>query len=100
MNGSTERLGRTTAWRVVRVCVPLAIVHSALASRQAKEVAAARLGSRRRNGTYRFAYVVQSMLTFSWLYWWLRRLPDRSLYDLRPPALWVARGVQAVAFAA
>jgi methanethiol S-methyltransferase len=90
----------TTAWRIVRVCVPLAALHSALASRQAKDLAARLAGERRRNGLYRVTYVGQSLLTFAWLYRWLRRLPDRPLYDLRGPAAWLARGGQAVTVAA
>lgn len=82
------------------MCVPLAIIHSALASRQAKELAARAAGRRRRNGYYRLAYNAQSLVTFAWLYRWLRRLPDRPLYDLEPPALWLARGGQAIAFVA
>jgi hypothetical protein len=91
--------GSSTAWRIVRVSVPLAVVHSALASHQAKELAAKLAGRRRRNGLYRLAYMAQSMVTFAWLYRWLRSLPDRPLYDLEPPASWLARGGQAVAFA-
>src|SRR5204862_254925 len=82
------------------VCVPLALVHSALASREAKELATRLAGRRRRNGLYRMAYMAQSMLTFAWLYRWLRSIPDRSLYDLNGPASWLRRGGQAVAFGA
>ena len=90
----------STASRIARVCVPLAPVHSALASRQAKELAARLAGTRRRNGLYRVVYVGQSLATFAWLYHWLRGLPDRPLYDLPPPLAWIARGGQAVAVAA
>jgi hypothetical protein len=86
--------------KIVRVCVPLALVHSALASRQAKELAAKLVGRRRSNGLYRTAYVAQSLVTFAWLYPWLRGLPDRPLYDLEPPLSWLARGGQAAAFVA
>jgi hypothetical protein len=89
-----------TVWRIVRACVPLAVVHSALASRQAKDLAAKLSGPRRRNGLYRAVYVAQSLCVFAWLYPWLRRLPDRPLYDLEPPASWLARGGQAAAFVA
>ena len=92
--------GAPTWWRIVRVSVPLALFHSALASRQAKDLAATVAGPRRRNGLYRCAYVGQSLVTFAWLYRWLRRLPDRPLYDLAPPASWLARAAQAVAFVA
>ncbi|MEA2274001.1 MAG: hypothetical protein QOI98_2709 [Solirubrobacteraceae bacterium] len=89
--------GGSTAWRIVRLCVPLALFHSALASRQAKDLVAKVAGRRRRNGLYRMAYNAQSLVTFAWLYQWLRGLPDRRLYDLEPPASWVARGGQAAA---
>jgi methanethiol S-methyltransferase len=86
--------------RIVRVCVPLALFHSALASSEAKDLTAKLIGRRRRNGFYRTAYMAQSLVTFAWLYRWLRSLPDRQLYDLNGPALWLARGGQAAAFAA
>jgi hypothetical protein len=92
--------GAPAVWRIVRVCVPLAVVHSVLAGRQAKDLAIMLAGRRRRNGLYRAAYVAQSLCTFAWLYRWLRRLPDRPLYDLEPPASWLARGGQAAAFVA
>jgi len=93
-------LEERTWWRIVRVCVPLAMLHSALASREAKQLAERAIGRRRRNGLYRFAYVAQSLVTFAWLYRWLRSLPDRRLYDLQPPAAWLARAGQAFAFTA
>jgi methanethiol S-methyltransferase len=99
MEGSSRR-AEPTALRIVRVCVPLAAIHSALASHQAKELAAKVVGRRRRNGFYRTAYVAQSLVTFAWLYSWLRGLPDRPLYDLEPPVSWLARGSQAAAFVA
>jgi protein-S-isoprenylcysteine O-methyltransferase Ste14 len=65
------------------------LVHSALASRQAKELAAATLGRRRRNAFYRLFYIGQSFVTLAALAAYLRRLPDRMLYHVRgwPAAL-------------
>lgn len=83
-----------SAGRIVRVCVALALIHSVLASRQAKELAAELLGARYRNGLYRFAYVAQSALFFAWLFWWVVRLPDRELYHVRPPWSWLMRAGQ------
>src|SRR5436305_270978 len=94
------RTGSPTVCRILRVCVPLAVVHSALVSRQAKALAARVAGPRCRDGLYRAAFVAQSLCTFAWLYRWLKRLPDRPLYELRPPASWLARCGQAAAFVA
>jgi hypothetical protein len=57
--------GRARA--VLRVCCVLAVMHSLLASRQAKLLVAATLGERVRVGGYRFAFVVQSMVCFTGL---------------------------------
>jgi protein-S-isoprenylcysteine O-methyltransferase Ste14 len=59
------------------------LVHSALASRQAKELAAATLGRRRRNAFYRLFFIGQSLVTLAMLAAYLRRLPDRLLYHVR-----------------
>jgi methanethiol S-methyltransferase len=84
-----------SAGRIVRVCTALAIIHSILASRQMKEFVAGRVGSRYRNGLYRFAYIVQSTLFFTWLFFWVLRLPDRELYNAKPPWSWLMRAGQA-----
>ena len=49
--------------RVVRVCLLWALVHSVLASKQAKDLASRISGSRYRDGLYRFAFNAQSVVT-------------------------------------
>jgi protein-S-isoprenylcysteine O-methyltransferase Ste14 len=65
------------------------LVHSALASRQAKDLAAACLGRRNRNAFYRLFFIGQSFVTLAVLAAYLWRLPDRVLYHIRgwPAAL-------------
>jgi hypothetical protein len=75
--------------------VAFALIHSALASRAAKRAAAAVAGERRAHAAYRLFYVGQSLLTFSLLLAYGRRLPAQTLYRRsgvpffwpRPPAL-------------
>lgn len=74
-----------SAGRIVRVCTVLALIHSLLASRQMKDFVAGRVGNRYRNGMYRFLYIVQSAVFFTWLFFWVLRLPDRELYRVKPP---------------
>jgi hypothetical protein len=85
--------------RIVRVCIFLALLHSALASRQLKEFVERKAGPRHRNGLYRFAYILQSMVCFFWLVWWVQRLPDRELYHVRAPWSWLLRAGQAASLA-
>lgn len=85
--------------RIVRVCTLLAILHSVLASRQLKEFVERVAGPRHRNGLYRFAYILQSMVCFFWLVWWVQRLPDRELYHVRAPWSWLLRAGQAASLA-
>ena len=87
--------GRPAAGRVVLVCVLWALVHSALASKEAKDFAGRLAGSRYRDGLYRLAFNAQSALTLVWTARWLSRLPDRGLYRARPPLSWVFRAGQA-----
>jgi hypothetical protein len=94
-----ERGASGSAWRIVRVCIVLAILHSALASKQVKELVARVAGPRHRNGLYRFAYILQSMACFFWLAWWVQRLPDRELYHVRAPWSWLLRAGQAASLA-
>jgi protein-S-isoprenylcysteine O-methyltransferase Ste14 len=75
------------------------VLHSALASRQAKDAAARVFGERHRNGLYRAAYNVQSIATLGLLIAYLLRQPDRVLYRLNGPATVAARAGQAAALA-
>jgi len=52
-----------SAGKIAGVSLAWAILHSALASRQAKKSARRLVGPRRRNGLYRLAYNLQSFAT-------------------------------------
>jgi len=81
--------------RVVRAFIVLAAIHSLLASRQAKNLARHIAGSRYRNGLYRLAYNAQSVAFLVWAVLWFSRLPDRELYEAKPPWSWLFRVGQA-----
>ena len=69
----------------------LAIVHSVLASKQAKDLVRNLAGPRWRNGLYRFGFIVQSLITVGWTTIWFLRLPDRQIYHVRSPWSWLLR---------
>jgi methanethiol S-methyltransferase len=71
--------------KVVIATVGFALLHSALASRTAKDTAARLAGRRQRNGWYRVFYLAQSVGTLTGLLLYLARLPDRVLYEVRGP---------------
>ncbi len=73
------------AGRVVLVSVLWALVHSALASKRAKDLAREVAGSRYRDGLYRVVYNAQSVVSVAWAARWFSGLPDRELYRARPP---------------
>jgi hypothetical protein len=81
--------------RIVRACIALAAIHSLLASRRAKYLACQIAGSRYRNGLYRLAYNAQSVVFLVWAVRWFSRLPDRELYEAKPPWSWLFRVGQA-----
>ncbi|HEX2541624.1 MAG TPA: hypothetical protein VHM00_11150 [Caldimonas sp.] len=71
--------------RIVLATAAFAAVHSLLASRAAKDVAARLVGSRARDGWYRPLYNLQAAATTAW---WLRavlRPPDRQLWRAPTP---------------
>ena len=74
--------------KVVAATAVFGVVHSALASRQAKAAAARVFGQRERNGWYRLFYLAQSVVTLAALAACLWRLPDRVLYHVRGRAAW------------
>jgi uncharacterized membrane protein len=80
--------------RVARTCGIFAVVHSLFASKQAKDLVYQVAGRRYRNGTYRFAYVVQSIVLLGWASWHFKRLPDRDLYQVPSPWSWLVRAGQ------
>jgi protein-S-isoprenylcysteine O-methyltransferase Ste14 len=87
-------VSRSNSGRIVRVCTTLAVIHSVLASKQAKDVVRRIAGPRYRNGLYRFSYVVKSFVMFGWATIWFLRLPDRQLYHVRAPWSWLMQLVQ------
>ena len=80
--------------RVVWICALWALVHSVLASKQAKDLARRISGSRYRDGLYRFAFNAQSVVSLVWAALRFSRLPDRDLYQVRPPWSWLFRASQ------
>lgn len=85
---------RDAAGRVVVISVLWALLHSLLASRAAKQYVQTLVGTRTRNGCYRFMYVIQSVITVGWGTVWFLRQPDRELYHIPPPWSWLLRTVQ------
>ncbi len=77
------------------VCTLWALIHSMLASKQAKDLARRVAGPRYRDGLYRVAYNVQAVVSLVWAARWFSRLPDRELYRARPPLSWLLRVGQA-----
>ena len=76
-------------------CVLWALVHSVLASKQAKDLACRVAGPRYRDGLYRSAYNAQSVVLLAWAARWFLRLPDHDLYTVRAPWSWLWRAAQA-----
>jgi protein-S-isoprenylcysteine O-methyltransferase Ste14 len=81
--------------RILGACTALAVIHSLLASKQVKDLVRRIAGSRYRNGFYRLAYNAQSVVVLAWAAWWFSRLPDRDLYQAKPPWSWLFRIGQA-----
>ncbi|MBV9033891.1 MAG: hypothetical protein JO182_05305 [Acidobacteriaceae bacterium] len=70
----------------LKVCAATAVyalIHSALASRKAKQAAQNFIGSRYRNALYRPFYLLQSAVTMVPLVAYIRRQPGKTLYHLR-----------------
>jgi hypothetical protein len=83
-----------TIGKMMAATAVYAVVHSALASSQAKDAAARIFGERARNAFYRGFFNVQALLTFAALGLYARKLPNRVIYDVRGPARWLMRGGQ------
>ena len=81
--------------QVVTLFAAYALVHSALASRRAKDLARRWAGDRHRNGLYRFLYNAQAVVTFVGAASLFGRLPDRTLYRVPAPWSWIMHGGQA-----
>jgi len=66
---------------VVAATIGVALLHTTLASRKAKSIAAQVVGERNRNAFYRPFYIVQSVLSFGALMLYLRRQPDPVVWE-------------------
>lgn len=72
------------ASKVALATAAFAVVHSALASRTAKAVAAQKMPRGRER--YRALYNAQALVTFGALTWYIARTPRRTLYSVHGPA--------------
>ena len=75
--------------RVLTLFAGYALVHSVLASRQAKGLARRAVGARYQNDLYRFAFNAQAVVLFGWAARAFLRLPDRTLYRVPAPWSWL-----------
>ena len=82
------------AGRVVWICALWALVHSVLASKQAKDLVRRVAGPRYRDGLYRFIFNAQSVVLLLWAARRFSRLPDQELYRVEPPWSWLFRTSQ------
>jgi protein-S-isoprenylcysteine O-methyltransferase Ste14 len=80
--------------RVVWICALWALVHSALASKQVKDLIRRIAGPRYRDGLYRFIFNAQSVVSLLWAARQFSRLPDKDLYHARPLWSWLFRASQ------
>jgi methanethiol S-methyltransferase len=70
------------------------VVHSLLASLEAKRLAAHLVGEKAQAAFYRLFYIIQSLLTFGLVLVYIQRLPKRRLYHLRGPLALLLRAGQ------
>lgn len=84
-----------TAARIALATLAFAALHSALATRSAKRIAARWLGETRTNATYRVFFVVQSLAGFGALLAYGARLPASTLYRIEGPGAFMLRLGQA-----
>jgi len=80
--------------KVAAATAVFGVVHSVLASRQAKRTAARVFGQRNRNGLYRVCYIGQSLATFGLLAAYIRRQPSRDLYRVEYPLALALHAIQ------
>lgn len=81
-------------WKVAGATGLFALVHSALASRKAKEVAASVLGERNRNAFYRPFFNTQAVVTSGALAYYIYRQPDQKLYHVQGWPAWLMQAVR------
>jgi len=70
-------------FKTVAAIAAFGLLHSALASREAKRLAARTFGERNRNGLYRVFYIGQSAIATALLVDYIRRLPSRDIYHVK-----------------
>jgi methanethiol S-methyltransferase len=83
------------AGRVVWICVLWALIHSVLASKQAKNLARRVAAPRYRDGLYRLAYNAQSVVLLVWAARQFAWVSARELCRVSPPWSWLFRTSQA-----
>ncbi len=76
---------RSSALKVIAATAIFAALHSALASRRAKQAATKTFSPRGRNALYRPFYLAQSAVATAILVAYIRSLPSRTLYEVRGP---------------
>lgn len=81
--------------KVTAATAAFGLIHSAFASRAAKQVVARCFGERNRNGLYRNFYIAQALLTFGLLAAYIRRQPSSELYRVEGPLALLMHAVQA-----
>jgi protein-S-isoprenylcysteine O-methyltransferase Ste14 len=89
-----SRRNSHAAGRVVWICALWALIHSVLASKQAKDLARRIAGPPYRDGLYRVTFNAQSVVLLLWAARRFSRLPDRELYRVKPPWSWLFRASQ------
>lgn len=94
MSMHEKNTNRCVLCRSVVAVLVFACIHSALASRSAKQAVNRRFGARPGQGVYRIAYNVQGLLGTAALIRYVARLPAYPLYRLRGRAAHCMRFVQ------
>ncbi|MFC7513551.1 methyltransferase family protein [Herbaspirillum sp. GCM10030257] len=84
-----------TMLRITLATVAFAAVHSALATRTAKQATGKLIGNHRRDAGYRLVFVGQSVLGFAWLVTYAASLPKKTVYRITGPAALLMRLGQA-----
>lgn len=82
-------------FKVAAATAAFGLIHSALASRSAKQAASRTFGERNRNGLYRVSYIGQSLVSFGLLAAYIRRQPSRELYRIEGPLAILMHAIQA-----
>src|ERR1043165_9295197 len=78
-----------SVFKVMGATALFAVFHSALAAHQTKQKVARLTGERQRNAFYRPLYLAQSAASLGALYLYVRDIPDKVIYHIRPPVAWL-----------